>query len=173
MRRARTPTELGFNQYDRRRLSHALQTATDARTYQRLLAVSLLAQGRTVRDVAQITRAQPWSIYAWLKRYLHTRRAESLDDAARPGRPRVAPRITVARIAREIRRDPLRLGYNTTGWTVALLAKHLAQKFQCPLSARTLRRRMRLLGLRWKRPRYVYHGKDPNRAQKKGASFAA
>lgn len=99
--------------------------------------------------------------------------APMLADASRSGRPRVARTITDARIKHEIRRDPLRLGYNTTGWTVALLAKHLSQKYECSISARTLRRRMHGLGLRWKRPRYAYLGKDPNRAQKKGGSFAA
>jgi len=65
----------------------------------------------------------------------------------------------------------VRLGYNSTGWTVALLADHLRQKYgRCP-SLRTLRRRMHELGLRWKRPRYVYAIKDPHRAQKKGGSF--
>jgi hypothetical protein len=32
---------------------------------------------------------------------------------------------------------------------------------------------MRRLGLRWKRPRYVYATKDPHRAQKKGRLSAA
>jgi len=65
------------------------------------------------------------------------------------------------------------LGYNTTGWTVALLAQHLSQKYRCAISERTLRRRLRCLGLRWKRPRYAYATKDPHRAQKKERLFAA
>ena len=56
---------------------------------------------------------------------------------------------------------------------MALLAKHLGRTYGCPISPRTLRRRMRALGLRWKRPRYVYADKDPHRAQKKGGSSAA
>jgi transposase len=67
----------------------------------------------------------------------------------------------------------MRLGYNTTGWTVALLARHPGQKYGCPIAARTLRRRLHRLGLRWKRPRYVYATKDPHRAQKKGRLFAS
>lgn len=173
MRRARNPDELGFDPYDRRRLSHALQRAAEVQTYRRVQAVLLLAQGRSVPEVAQLTGTRPWAIYAWVQRYLRTHRADSLRNASRSGRPRVAKAVTAARIAREIRRDPLRLGYNTTGWTVSLLAKHLSQKYACAISARTLRRRMRDLGLRWKRPRYVYAGKDPNRAQKRGPSFAA
>jgi len=68
--------------------------------------------------------------------------------------------------------DPLPLGYNSTGWTVALLADQLRQKYGSPIKVRTLRRRMYELGLRWKRPRYTYATKDPHRAQKKGGSFA-
>jgi transposase len=85
----------------------------------------------------------------------------------------VARRITPARILRELSRNPLRLGYRTTVWTVKLLAKHLSQIYQCTISTRTLRRRMKDTGLRFKRPRYFYEEKDPNRAQKKGRLSAS
>jgi transposase len=91
-----------------------------------------------------------------------------LVDAPRLGRPRCAQPITAARLLRQWRRDPLRLGYSTTIWTVALLATHLSACFHCPVTPRTLRRRMREAGLCWKRPRYVYATKAPHRAQKKG-----
>jgi len=67
----------------------------------------------------------------------------------------------------------MRLGYHTTGWTVSLLADYLQAKYGSAISARTLRRRMRDWDLCWKRSRYVYATKDPNRAQKKGGLFAA
>jgi transposase len=173
MRRTRTPKELGFDQYDRRRLGHALRHCTDLRTYRRLQAVFLVARGYPVPEVASITGAQPAAVYDWGQRYRRSHRPDSLTDASRSGRPPTAPAITDARIVREFRRDPLRLGYSTTGWTVALLAAHLARKYGSPISARTLRRRMHELDLRWKRPRYVYAEKDPHRAQKKGGLFAA
>jgi transposase len=173
MRRARTPKELGFDQYDRRRLAGALARATEVRTYRRLQAVLLVAGGHPVSEVARITAAKPAAIYDWVRRYLRTHQPNSLADAPRCGRPHAAAAISDARIIREFRRDPLRLGYSSTGWTVALLAEHLGGKYRCPISARTLRRRMRALGLRWKRPRYVYAERDPHRAQKKGGSFAA
>lgn len=173
MRRARTPDELGFNHHDRQRLARAFARATDLRFFRRLQAVLLVARGFAVPEVARITGAPSDAVYRWLRRYLGTCDPDSLRNAPRSGRPRVADRITDARIVREFRRDPLRLGYNTTGWTVALLARHLGGKYGCPISARTLRRRMRDLGLRWKRPRYVYADKDPHRAQKKGGLSAA
>jgi transposase len=133
----------------------------------------LVAQGRTVQDVAEIASVQPWAVYAWIRTYLHTHRPDSVRDAPRSGRPRAAPAITDECIKREVRRDPMPLGYNSTGWTVCLLADHLRQTYGSALSARTLRRRMHDLGLRWKRPRYNYANKDPHRAQKKGALSAA
>ena len=173
MRKARSASERGFDRYDERRLRRALHQVGDARTYRRVQAVLLVAQGRTVQAVAQLTGAPPWSIYAWVRTYVHTHRPDGIRDAPRSGRPRVARTITDARIVHALRRDPMRLGYNATGWTVSLLGNHLQSRYGCAISARTLRRRMRDLGLRWKRPRYVYATKDPNRAQKKGGLFAA
>lgn len=173
MRKAKSPSERGFDRYDKRRLTRALHHVADARTYRRVQAILLVAQGRTVAEVAQITGAQPWSIYAWVRAYLQTHRPDRMGDAARPGRPRVAEMLTEARLVREFRRDPMHLGYNATGWTVALLADRLQKKYGVAISRRTLRRRMRDVDLRWKRPRHVYATKDPNRAQKKGGLFVA
>jgi transposase len=173
MRRAKNPKERGFDRYDKRRLTKALQGIGDVRTHRRVQAVLLVAQGRTVAEAAAIAGGRPWAVYAWVRAYLQTHDPGCLQDAPRSGRPRAAPTLTDKRIERAVRRDPMRLGYNSTGWTVALLADHLRQKYGSPLSVRTLRRRMRDLGLRWKRPRYAYANKDPNRAQKKGGLFAA
>jgi transposase len=173
MRRARTPHELGFDQHDRQRLARALARATDLRFFRRVQAVLLLARSFSIAEAARITGAKPNAVYRWLRLYLRTHKPDGLRDAPRSGRPHAAGRITDARIVREFRRDPLRLGYNTTAWTVALLAKHLGRRYGCPILARTLRRRMRDLGLRWKRPRYAYADKDPHRAQKKGGLSAA
>jgi transposase len=171
MQRATQATSRGFFASDVRRLVQALRRALDVRAYRRIQAVLLVARGQSVSEVARSTATRHWSIYNWVRRYLHTHRPDCLRDAARSGRPRAAPRITDARIVAELRRDPLRLGYNTTGWTVPLLAEHLGRKYHCPISVPTLRRRMRRLGLRWKRPRYVYATKDPHRTQKKGRLF--
>ena len=65
---------------------------------------------------------------------------------------RVASSQTDARLVRELRRDPMRLGYNATGGTVSLLADRLQGRYGGSISTRT-RRRMRDLDLRWKRPR--------------------
>ncbi len=169
MRRTRTPHELGFDQHDRQPLACALRRATEVRIYRRVQAVLLVARGHCVPEVAQLTGTKAAAVYDWVARYLQSHQPNCLADARRSGRPRVATAITDARIKAQFRRDPLRLGYSTTGRTVALLAKHLGRVYDCPITARTLRRQMRALGLRWKRPRYLYANTDPHRTQKKGA----
>jgi transposase len=159
MRRAKSPTELGFNRYDERRLKKALKHAVDKRPFQRVQAVLLVAQGWALPEVARIAGVSLQAVYTWVTRYLATHQASVLQDAAWSGRPRTAPTITSARILREVRRNPLRLGYRTTVWTVPLLTPHLSRLYHCTLSSYTLRRRMKALGLRCKRPRYVYEEK--------------
>jgi transposase len=168
MRTAKGPGELGFTRYDRPRLVKALRGATEARDFRRLQAVLLIAQGRPVAEVAQIACASKRSVYGWLRKYLESHRVEDLTERPRSGRPAAAEAITDECIRAELAKDPMALGYSMTTWTVKTLAKHLSRTYDCPITGRTLRRRMADMGLCWKRPRYVYSTKDPHRAQKKG-----
>ena len=173
MRRAKNPAELGFKRSDERWLKKALKTTDDKRTFQRVQAVLLVAQGRALPEVAHIAGVSLQAVYTWVARYLAAHQVSALQDTTRSGRPRTAPPITSARILREVHRNPLRLGYRTTVWTVALLTRHLSCLYHCTLSSYTLRRRRKALGLRCKRPRYVYEEKEPHPAQKKGRLCAA
>jgi transposase len=157
-----------FNKYDQRRLEKALKQAKDARSYRRIRAVLMVASGILVSMVCEILGVSRRSVQYWLKKYLKRRQVEDLQEGFRTGRPIMAEKITPARIAREFQRDPLRLGYNSVCWTVPLLATHLSKRYGCRISAITLRRRMKEMGLRWKRPRYIFSAKAPNIAQKKG-----
>jgi transposase len=168
MEREDGPVEFKFTAHDRRRLAAALKRARDARLFRRLQAVLLVAGGEPVGEAARIARASRQSVYNWLRLYAASRRAESLRDGARAGRPRAAAELSGKRLLEELRRDPLALGYSTQVWTVALLARHLCERCGCEVTERTLRRRMRAVGLRWKRPRYVLTGRDPHVPQKKG-----
>jgi transposase len=176
MRLARDPSAWGFDRYDGRRLGRAMAGAGDVRLFRRLQAVRLVSEGYGLGEAARLVGAGRRAVYEWVGLYLAAHRPADLADAPRSGRPPAAGAITDARIAREFGRDPLRLGYMATEWTVPLLAGHLSRAYGaggCGITARTLRRRMRALGLRWKRPRHVFGDKDPNGPQKKGRSTAA
>jgi transposase len=170
MRKSLSPSELGFSPRDRQRLSRALAQTFTSRLFRRIQAVLLVAEGRTMSEVAQIVGLGLRSVYHLVGRYLQSHQVESLHDRPHSGRPPAAPEITPARILRELRRSPLRLGYRTNVWTVGILAHHLSQRYNCSITPRTLRRRMKDMDLVSKRPRHFYSEKDPHRAQKKGRS---
>jgi transposase len=157
-----------FDRYDQRRLQSALQKVWDKRTFLRLRAVLLVAQGKAVYTVAKLLGRTARAIYYWVDTYLNTHNPQDLLESPRSGRPRVAKTLTEEHILAALTENPLHLGYHTTVWTVALLAAHLNHCHGAAISPRTLRRRMKQAGLRFKRPRYVYSEKDPHRAQKKG-----
>jgi transposase len=168
MRRPLSPSELGFTGHDRRRLRQALAAADDVRLFRRIQAVMLVADGASVAEAATTAGLSAWAAYHLVGQYLRTDSAAALRERARSGRPLVAAELTGRRILDELARSPLELGYRTNVWTVELLAGHLGSRYECAISPRTLRRRMRQIGLRCKRPRYVYSEKEPHRAQKKG-----
>src|SRR5436305_9059379 len=156
MSSAREPADWGLDGRDAHRLAAAMRRTSSLPHYRRLQAVMLVARGWDVGEAARATAMTRWAVYKWVGRYARSRRPGDLADAPRSGRPRAAGAVTDARIVREYGRDPLRLGYMSTDWTVPLLAGHLSRKYGCAVAPRTLRRRMKALGLRWKRPRHVF-----------------
>jgi transposase len=168
MRTQETSIVAGFDRYDKGRLSRALKKVRDKRTFLRLRAVLLVAQGMSVYTAAKLLGRTPRAIYYWVDTYLQTHTPSALFDAPRSGRPLTAEAITEERILSALKENPLHLGYHTTAWSVALLAEHLNHCYGGDITPRNLRRRMKQIGLRFKRPRYVYSEKDPHRAQKKG-----
>ena len=153
---------------DRRRLAAALAAARQARTYRRLEALLLVAEGHSVAEAARRCRVDRSSVHRWRAQYVAQRNAEALADHPRSGRPRQADALTPRQLAAVLARDPRGCGYRATSWTAPLLAHHLAVHDGIALSARTLRRRLHDAGYRWKRPRYVYVERADHLAQKKG-----
>jgi transposase len=159
----------GVGGHDRRKLRVAVRAATDARHLRRVQAVLLFGQGRPLTLICSATGLSRQSVYNAVRRYRCRHRPEDLADRARPGRPRVARPVGRRSILAALRVDPRSAGFNATTWTVALLARYLSARLGVTIGPRTLRRRMHAAGLRWKRPRYVYHLRDPHAPQKRGA----
>lgn len=168
MRTQKSFSDFGFNHHDSRRLQVAMNSASNRRTFLRLQAVFMFTEGVDVLNIANLSGKSIQIVYRWIRLYAKSRHVDALYDGPRSGRPLVAKEVSDKRILRELKRNPLLLGYNATVWTVALLAKHLSARYGCSIQSWTLYRRMKRIGLRCKRPKYVYSEKDPNRAQKKG-----
>ncbi len=81
----------------------------------------------------------------------------------------MTPALTDDKLGELLTSDPCQFGYDATTWTVPLLATHLRTQ-DVVIGARTLRRRIRAAGFRWKRPRYVYSERAEHVGAKKGGS---
>ncbi len=173
MQKATNPAQRGFTVRDRRKLVKAMQAANTTRLFRRLQAVLLVAEGHAPTEVTAITGLARSSVYHVVQQYLQTHQVTSLQDRARSGRPQTAIGVTADRLRHALAHLPREFGYGTNVWTVVLLGRHLKQQYDCAVSPRTLRRRMHALGLRCKRPRYVYAEREPHLPQKKGPLCAS
>jgi transposase len=158
---------------DRQRLRRALSKARWAREYRRIAAVLSVAEGASISESARRVHAARTTVERWVARYIQRRNVADLADRPRSGRPRQARSISKRRLGALLRRDPRTFGYSATTWIVALLACYYREHGRAPVSPRTLRRRLRESGFRWKRPRYRYSERATHLAQKKGLFGAA
>jgi transposase len=162
-----------FSGPDRRRLSKAGRETHDLSLFRRVQAVLRVAEGYSVAEAARQAGVNRSSVDRWIELYLQNHQPQDLLDRPRSGRPREADDLDQELLAAILAQDPQQLGYRATTWTVPLLATHLREECDGPVSARTVRRRLHEFDYGWKRPRYVYDERDPHVAQKKGRLSAA
>ena len=162
-----------FSRQDRRHLTRALGEVRDVRLFLRVQTVLRVAEGCSVSEAARQAGGDRTSVHRWIDLYQREHRVEDWADAARSGRPREADDLDQEFLAAILSQDARPLGFRATTWTVPLLATHRREDCGCPISERTVRRRLHEFDDSWKRPHYVYHERDPQVAQKKGRFTAA
>ena len=162
-----------FSWYDQRRLRRALATATTVRLFRRVQAVLRVAEGYSAAEAARLGGVERTSVHRWVGTYRHHHVIADLEDRPRSGRPREADDLDAERLEAVLEQDPRILGYQATNWTVPLLTTYFRDEYGEAISERTLRRRLRECGWRWKRPRAFYQERARHVAQKKGRLFAA
>lgn len=147
-------------------LEQAAAHARQARSWKRYQALLLLADGQTITQVCIALACGQSTVYRWLEVWRgegvaglvegpHRGRAHRLDAAAES--------VVHALLGS----DPQTSGHHATGWTVPLLLGELARQGWV-VHEHTLRRTLKRLGYRWKRPQYVLGRPDPAYAEKKG-----
>jgi transposase len=143
-----------------------------SREARRALALLDLDRGESVAAVARRYQVCRDTVYEWADRLRRADRpaGRRLADSPRSGRP-AATRAAVERLLRGLlRADPRRLGYRHPVWTAGLLRHHLGRRHGVAASVSTVRRALRRLRYRWKRPRFVLSRRDPHWRQAKGGS---
>ena len=147
-----------------------LETAAAAerhtRTWKRYRALLLLGEGQTFRQVAQTLGCAESTLYGWVARWRDQRIAR-LAEGPHHGRARRLDASADQVVRDLLGSDPQEHGHHATGWTVPLLRTALAQR-GWSVADRTLRRTLKRLGYRWKRPQYVLGRPDPAYPEKKG-----
>ena len=160
-----------FTEGDRERLRSALNQAKDIRGFRRVQAVLWVAEGCSVAEAARRQAVNRRSVYLWCQRYLRAGRRSPrrlLEEKPRSGRPHgVLAKISPEMLTTILDQSPLSFGYQSTGWTLALLATHRQKELGGERPSRSaLRRHLHALNGRWKRPRFVFSEPDPQSAQK-------
>ena len=130
---------------------------TQQRFVQRARIVLEAATGKTTKDVATLLHTRPATVSKWRTRFAKNR-LKGLDDAPRPGKPRVYDETTERRILAQLDEPPPD-GYTT--WTGKLVAEALGD-----VSATYVWRLLRKRGIHLQRRRSWCVSTDPQFAQK-------
>jgi transposase len=136
------------------------------RRWKRYRAVLLRGEGMTVGVVAAALRCSEASVYGWTARWRRAGMAGLREGDHGGGKPKLGAGGQAV-LAALLAEDPQARGHHATGWTVPLLRGELARAGYT-VGERTIRRALRRLGYRWKRPQYVLGRPDPDYAEKRG-----
>lgn len=123
-------------------------------------------QGLKVPQMAAIVRESEATVVRWLTRYLADG-LEGLHDAPRPGRPSARTEAYRATLRAAVRRRPRSLGRPCSRWTLQRLGDYLAEHTSIRVSAETVRRALKQMGLGLSRPQPKISSPDPEDAVKK------
>lgn len=138
---------------DERRLLQRLARTEVGRVSERMHMVLLSGRGYSVPQIAAIFDCDEATVRTWLGRFA-TDGVGGLRDRPRSGRPRRADADAGEVIGQTLGEAPAACGYLAGYWTVAMLAAHLATAHGLAVGRTTLRRVLRRLDYRWRRPRH-------------------
>ena len=149
---------------EQEQLLWTIKHSRDAKEVKRAQALLWLSQGESVTSVASRQHVSRQTVYNWIE---HFKTSGKLGDLPRSGRPPIRRDAAKEVILEVIDKDPRDLGYLFPVWTTRLLEIHMkSQGIQ--VSPRTIRRALRDLGYRYKRPRYVLSRRSAFWRQAKG-----
>jgi transposase len=136
----------------------------------RAVALRALESGGTITEAAVKAEVSPASLYRWVAQFFSTR---DKDDCGLADKKRSLPQrkrdLAKGRLETLMKQGTQAFGYRYADWTVGLLQAHL-QGEGIEVSVDTVRRALRGLGYRWKRPRFVLVRQSPTWRQEKGGS---
>ena len=153
-----------LSQEEQEKLLWKIKYSRDAKEVKRAQALLWLSQGESVISVACRQHVSRQTVYNWIEHFKTSGNLCDLPRSGRPPRKRDAAKEVILEV---IDKDPRDFGYLLPVWTTRLLEIHMkSQGIQ--VSPRTIRRALRDLGYRYKRPRYVLSRRSAFWRQAKG-----
>ena len=137
-----------------------IDRSEESRYDHRLHGLLLVASGRSCTEVSQLFGEEATTVQRWVHRFEQSGLA-GLREGERPGRPRSLDERQWKRLARDLRRDPRRLGHTQHLWDGTLLAEHLRRHYGVSLGVRQCQRSFNQLGFRLRKPRPQVAQSDP------------
>jgi transposase len=157
---------LALTSEERGTLAGAAAQERRVRVWRRYQAVLLVGDDQHPEAVARAVGCSRASVYNWVSAWRQEGLAGLCEAAHVPPLPaHTLPLEALLTIL--LRDDPQAHGHHATGWTTPLLHGEVQRAGQ-QVSEHTVRRAVRRLGWRWKRPKYVLGRPDPAYAEKKG-----
>jgi transposase len=160
----------------RQALAHVAQTGSEARMVRRAQALLWRHQGESVQAVAQrlgLTRRAIDKIVARFRARADQSVVDRVADHPHTGRPADLRRQVAQVLAELLPQPPAKFGYRAFAWTTPMLRCQVERRLRATSSERTIRRALRDMRYRYKRPRYVLARRSPTWRQAKGGSNAA
>lgn len=151
----------------REELEGASRQARRVRQWGRYQAILRLDDGESVPTIARALDVGKSTVRKWQQQW-QQRGMAGIRERFLPGAPRQVPPPAETQIRTWLAGSPLDDGFTATNWTITLLGTALARTGTL-VSPSTLRRTLKRLGYRWKRPKYVIDRPDPDHAEKQEA----
>jgi transposase len=153
------------------KLERVARTSPIGREVRRAQALLWLDHGETIQQVAQRLGISRQALYDLLERY-RSRKAEPIvlriRDRPHPGRPANKRERVIQAVQELLVHKPQDYGYRSPFWTVPMLVAQVTARIGEEVSHDTIRRALRVLRCRYKRPRYVLSRRSPTWRQAKG-----
>lgn len=155
----------GIRWSQRQKLARLARKSRSPHVVRRALAVSQLARGRTVSEVAQSVCAARSTLYQWAS-WFRAGGIDALCEERRGSERRTLTEGIVRELDSLLDTTPQALGYLRSRWSSELLAKELQARTGVRIHPSTVRRALAEGEWVWRRARPTLHIADPRKKQR-------
>lgn len=141
-------------------LQEEIWRSTDTHYDHRLHAILLVAQGMSSPEVARLLGDGTRTVQMWIHRF-EDEGLQGLMDKHRPGRPPRLREEQLSEISHALHSAPEEYGLNGYLWDGKTLSVFIEQHYGVQLGVRQCQRLFRQLGFRYRKPRPLIAGTDP------------